>query len=143
MASKTAYDQFLAAVRAIVEPGNDVTEWSEIDIALSERSDLFVTLEEADSSERLLSVGTPSANWMEEFGNFDIHIFSPAQNGYDPIRVMAEGLRSGLRYRNLTPPDLRTLGAVAPVPGIIADGLWSSMIVSVEYRYMYLAPTAS
>ena len=141
MSSKLVYDEIKTALAAITN--TTVLDWESLTDLIEQPpvgEDLLYALDEADSDEMLDSVGSPSKNWMREEGSLDIHIFGTARFGYDAIRTAAETVRDGMRYRVL-PQKVETLICTPPVQGLIADGLWSSMIVTVGYRYRYAVPT--
>lgn len=140
MASPTVYTSIKDAVVALA-PTLPVHDWdSLVDILNQPAQSPFLSIDEADSDEILNSVGTPQGNCLTESGIFDIHVFGPARTGFGPLRDIGESLRIGLRYRILT-SKVEMLTCPPPVPGLIADGLWSSMIVSAAYRYRYVVPT--
>jgi hypothetical protein len=140
MASKVPYDLILTQLKATL-PGVKVAEWDSVTDLLSQPSTTFVTVDDSFSDNRLQSIGSPSKNWFEETGEIDVHIFVPAASGYGAARTVADTIASGLRMKYLS-GTTRTKLVSPPNAGDVADGLWTSMIVAVEYVYNYTAPTS-
>lgn len=140
MASKVPYDAFLAKLQEVLEPTIPVVEWESLVQNMEQREASFVAVEDNLSQDDPVSIGSPSANCMRESGEFTLHLFIPAHEGFGPGRILADQLRSQLRFQVLT--DSILLQTVSPpAAGLIADGLWSSMLLNVEYQYNYVAPT--
>jgi hypothetical protein len=141
MSSQSAYDLIKQQLEAVVGTSFQIIDWDNLDDTLEQSRVPFLSIADVPSVEEVVSVGSPQANWFREQGEVDVHIFVPAVGGFPPARTIAETIRSGLRMKTLS-PEVSTLVVTPPEPGIIADGLWTSMLVGVNFRRHYLAATA-
>lgn len=130
------------AIKALIDSSSTVpvVEWDSLLDNINQRTSPFIAVEDAESEEAVRSVGAPSANHFTELGTIDIHFFGLAKDGYGPIRTMAEDIRTKTRMQNLGNGVLTEVVS-PPATGLISDGLWSSMIISIGFRYQYVAPT--
>lgn len=140
MSAQTPYDLIVAKLKADLEPLYTFVEWEKLVDGLNSIEGPFLAVEDVFSEDQLASIGTPTMNCFREEGDIDVHIFVPATEGFGLARSIAEQVRSSIRMKVLS-PNVETLLANPPNPGLIADGLWSSMIVGITFRHHYRAPT--
>jgi hypothetical protein len=138
MSSKVPYEAVKSLIGSVA--GVPVTEWDSLVDNINQRTDPFISIEDGEGTEAVRSIGVPTKNWMEEEGLVTVHIFVPARLTLTAARDIAESLQTKLRMQQVT-PAVRIFTVDPPAPGIIADGLWTSMLMGITYRYMFTAPT--
>lgn len=141
MSSATAYDLVRQKLIDTVGATYPVLDWDSLDDTLEQSRTPFLSIADVPTVEAVVSIGSPAANWFREDGEIDVHIFAPSVGGFPPARTIAESVRDALRMQVLS-PEVSILVVTPPEPGIIADGLWTSMLVGVTFRRHYLAATA-
>ena len=145
MATGSVYDAIKAKLTTDLGGSYAVLDWEQIDQNIAQLTVPFLTLEESDDATELMSVGSPDANWINDSGMIDVHIFVPATGSLSAARSIGDAVRASLQYQYFSAagqPGLRVLNATQPAPGAVADGLWHSMIVTVEYENKYAVATA-
>lgn len=140
MASKVPYDLIKQKLTNTVGVTYPVIEWDSVTQMLNQMGQSFISIEDVFSDVAVISVGTPNSNWFEEEGEIDIHIFVKPTDGYDVARTIGAEISTQMRMQYLS-SEVRVFSVGPPNAGLIADGLWSSMIVGLSYRYVYQAPT--
>jgi hypothetical protein len=140
MASTVPYDLIKAKIETTVGLTYPIIEWDSVAEMLTQMDQNFIALEDTFSSDDVVSVGSPDANYFEEEGEIDIHVFIKAVDGFNVARVMAGEIQAAMRMQYLS-AEVRVFNVGPPNSGLIADGIWSSMIVGLTYRYNYTAPT--
>lgn len=141
MSSKIAYDEVLAKLTATVGATWPILPWDELDPTLEQSLTPFLSIADTASEEVNVSIGSPTENWLRESGVIDIHIFVPPSEAFPEARDIAEQIRDAMRMQQLS-NQVNIKIVSPPEPGIIADGLWTSMIVGIEFQRTYTAATA-
>jgi len=145
MATGSVYEAIKAKLTTDLGGAYAIRDWEEVDALLPQGGDPFLTLEETGDESDLLSVGSPASNWLRDEGSMDIHIFVPSTGSLSAARTIGDAVRASLQYQYFSAagqPGLRVLNTEPPEPGIIQDGLWHSMLVSIEYENTYAVATA-
>lgn len=145
MSSTAAYTAIKDYLVATFGGSYSVYDWEEIETQTQHNSTPFLALDGGAGTGGLVSVGSPAANWQEDIGVWVIHVFGPAGSGLAPVRGLADQVRTSLQYHYFSQGAGETLRVIAvdpPSGGVINDGLWSSMLVSVSYEHKYAIATA-
>jgi len=104
-----------------------------------------LALEDASGSQQLKSIGTPDQNHAEDVGFVIIHGFVKSTGKLVAARTILDAVRADLQFRTFSQTAterLRVLTIAPPISGIIHDGLWHSMILTVDFSHQYIAATA-
>lgn len=146
MSDASVYDAYKAHLTTELGASYPIRDWEEIETALQHDTAPWLAIEDSGGQDELSSIGQPSANWVEDTGFIDVHVFVPIQGGLPPARTICGQVRDIFRYYRPAVPagqTLRTASVTPATPGIYSDGLWHSMLVSIEYQHKYAVPTAA
>lgn len=146
MSSSTVYDAFKSRLVDQLGATYPVRDWEEIEVALQQGTAPWLAMEDSGATDDLTSIGTPQQNWVEDTGFFDVHVFVPVTGGLPPARTICDLVRDAFRYYRPAVPvgeTLRVMNVNAGEPGIYHDGLWHSMLTTIEYTHRYVVATAA
>lgn len=146
MSSATSYDAIKARLVDQLGGTYSILDWEQLEFALQQGTDPFIACEGSPGEARLTSIGTPSQNWVEDDGFFDVHIFVPFNGGLGSARTIADMVKTATQFYHFTAPageTLRSKAVAAPAPGVIHNGLWHSMIVTIDFVHRYATATAA
>ena len=146
MASSTVYDAIKSHLVTNFGGTYAIRDWEEVETALQGGTEPWLALEDGGGEQALQSIGTPQQNWVEDTGLMDIHVFVTMTGGLVPARTIADAIRATFDFQYLTAPageQLRIISVSTPEPGIIHDGLWHSVIITVDYQHKYVRATAA
>ena len=146
MASSTVYDAIKAKLVTDLGGTYAVRDFEEIDVIVPQQTDPWIAVEDGSGSDTLDSIGSPDQNWVSDTGFIDVHVFTRSDTSLSTGRDIGELVRQSLRYYRPSVPAgevLRIVGVTPPSTGLIYDGLWSSVLVSVNYTHQYAVATAA
>ena len=146
MTTSSVYDAVKARLVDQLGGTYAIRDWEEVEVALQQGVDPWIAIEDSGSSQELTSIGTPSQNWVDDSGFIDIHVFVPSTGGLPPARTLAQLARESMQFYHfpMSPGEtLRVQSVSSPEPGLIHDGLWHSMFVTVDFIHRYAAATAA
>ena len=108
--------------------------------------DPWLALDDDGSDNEVQSIGSPSANWIMSDGFMDVHIMVPSTGSLSVARTIGDQVRDAFQFQYLTSiadETVRIMSVSSPAPGLINDGLWHSMVVTINYQNRRLAATAA
>lgn len=145
MSSSPVYDAIKA--RLISELGGTypIRDWEEIETTLQTETAPWISLEDSGGSNALNSIGSPDSNWVTDTGYIDINVMVPSTGGYAAARTIAAAVRQAMMFQDAMVSEgrLRVLSVDPPAPGYVQNGLWQSMVVSLNYEHQYVRATAA
>ena len=107
----------------------------------------LLALDDGPGTITLRSIGSPDANEITETGSGYVHVFVPSQNGLGPARTIGDQVRAAFQYYYFTglsgDDTMRIVNVSPPSQGVIHDGLWHSMIVTLDFEYHTSVATAA
>lgn len=146
MSSTSVYDAFKARLVDQLGSTYAIRDFEEIETELQHGVDPWIALEDSGAEPELQSIGTPSENWTQDTGFFDVHCFVPSTGGLGPARDLGQLVRDAFQYYRPTVPageTLRVTTVSAPEPGFVGNGLWHTVIVSISYTHQFAVATAA
>ena len=146
MSQSSVYDAVKARLVDQLGGTYAIRDWEEIEVALQHGVDPWLAIEDSGASQEVMSIGTPAQNWVEDTGFVDIHVFVPSTGGLGSARAIAQLARASMQFYHFTMAAGETLRATSvssPEPGPIHDGLWHSMLITVDFTHRYAAATAA
>ncbi len=145
MSSTLVYDAVKARLIATLGGSYPIRDWEEIETSLQRETAPWISIEDSGGDNELNSIGSPAANWVTDSGFIDVHAMVPSTGGLSPARVIAEQIRDVLMYQHLTLAEgrLRVRSVEPPTTGYVHNGLWHSMLVTLNYEHQYIRATAA
>ena len=145
MSSALVYDAIKARLIDQLGGAYPVRDWEEIETSLQKETAPWLAVEDGGGNNDMASIGSPSENWMIDDGFIDIHVMVPSTTGLSPARTIAEQVRDVLlQYQfSVSSGTLRSVSVNPPVTGFLFNGLWHSMLITVDYTHQYVRATAA
>ena len=146
MSSSTVYDAVKSRLMDQLGASYPIRDFEEIETAQQQGTTPWLVIEDGSSESNLQSVGTPDQNWTLDEGSIIVHVMVPANQGLSTARTIGGQVRDAMQYQYLTAnpgETLRILDTTPPDTGLMFDGLWSSMVVFLNYTYRYAVATAA
>ena len=135
MASSAVYDELKTTLEAAF-PASPVIDYDQIETALQQGTDAFFVLEETSGSEDQLAFGDETNICQREEGVIVVWCFTPAPEGSNAARTIADSVRDVLRpYDSAT--GLKVLRVEPPDIEMSNNGLWAAAISAINYQYNF------
>lgn len=131
MTTSAVLEDVLSLVTSAVSPV-PVMRWEDIDEGVSPP---WIAVEDSYATEEVAAIGR---GCIQERGEIFVHVFTAAGTALTAARVLGETIRHALRFQNRRLASAGIIynieAAHPPQPGDYNDGMWSSVIVLINYR---------
>jgi len=146
MATNTVYNAFKDRLVSQFGATYGVVDWEQIETGLQQQDAPFLSLDDGGGTATLESIGSPQENWNRDTGMMVVHIFVPSTGPLSAARQIGDLVRTAFqfyRWTSLPNEVLRCMNVDPPSDGVIHDGRWHSVTLSLDYEHEFTLATAT